>query len=46
MGSYIGYLSVVYILTRGWFCFVFKKSEDAELVLKCGMGGEPGKLNA
>jgi hypothetical protein len=33
-GPVLGYLLVVYILTRGWYCFVFKQSEDVELVLK------------
>jgi hypothetical protein len=33
-GPVLHYLLVVYILTRGWYSFLFKKSKDAELVLK------------
>jgi hypothetical protein len=33
-GPVLGYLSEVFILIKGWFCFLFKSLEDAEEVLK------------
>jgi hypothetical protein len=30
----LGYLPNVFILTKGWFCFVFKSMEELERVLK------------
>jgi hypothetical protein len=29
----LGYLPEVFILTRGWFCFIFKSLEDVENIL-------------
>jgi hypothetical protein len=32
-GSVLGYSSEIYVLIKGWYCFLFKSAEDVELVL-------------
>jgi len=33
-GMMLGYVPETYILLKGWFCFIFKTLEDAEMVLQ------------
>jgi hypothetical protein len=43
-GTVVGYKPVVLILVKGWFCFLFQMTEDAETSLEYGLGGEVGRL--